>query len=84
VPDLQEPFNAHGFERIKKFFDDGLRVGIRGFDREVAHYQHVRKCVYWLIQLLDNAIAEESWDWERVDRISQPQYRKQAVMEADR
>jgi hypothetical protein len=38
---------------------------------------------YWLIQLLDNAIEEENWGWERVDRISQPQYDKRASMEAD-
>ena len=26
MPSIQEPFKAHGFERIKKFLNDGLRV----------------------------------------------------------
>jgi hypothetical protein len=40
VPHVQEPFNAHRFKRIKIFLDDSLRVGVNGFDCELAHNKH--------------------------------------------
>ena len=45
MPDVQKPFNAPGFERIKKFLDDRLRigVGVGSFDRELAHNKHNQK-----------------------------------------
>jgi hypothetical protein len=46
VPYVQKPFNVHGFERIQKFLNDRLCVGIRSFYCELAHDEHNFKPVF--------------------------------------
>jgi hypothetical protein len=84
VPYVQKPVNTHGFERIQKFLNDSLCVGIRSFYCELAHDKHDGKFVLSVESTSGIPVEEENWGWERVDRISKPQYWRLAVMEADR